>query len=442
MINKDKFEDLDKEFYKNRANILAQSAVTRNGITESAIDPDVIKKSRHSFSIELKQGDITDQKQSGRCWMFSALNTMRYRIIHDLNLETFELSQAYPLFFDKLEKSNYFLESIIKTVDEDLQGRLVKHLLADPLGDGGQWDMFVNLIEKYGVVPKYAMPEVNLSSATREMDNYLTKMLRFFAKELRSAHKAGKSLEELNKMKDSFNEDIYRALTISLGTPPKRIDFEARDKDDKYICEKNLTPKEFFDKYVKMNLDDFVSLINAPTEDKPYNQTFTVDFLGNVSEGKPVKYLNLEINKLKEAAIRQLKDNKPVWMGCDVGQSFIRKEGVLDIEAFRIRDLFDLDFTMSKAERLDYSESLMTHAMVFTGVDLDEEGKPIRWKIENSWGERAGNKGYLVMSDGWFDQYMYQIAVEKKYLTEEEKKDWEKDPIHLKPWDPMGSLAK
>lgn len=442
MINKEKFKDLDKKFYADRANVIGQSAVTRNGITESVLDPDVIKDMRHSFSLELKQGEITDQKQSGRCWMFSALNTMRYRIIKDYKLETFELSQAYPLFFDKLEKSNYFLESIIKTLDEDLQGRLVKHILADPLGDGGQWDMFVNLVNKYGVVPKYAMPEVNASSATREMDSYLTKMLRSFAKDLRKAHQEGKSLEELEKMKDGFNEDIYRALTLILGTPPKTIDFEARDKDDNYICDKNLSPKEFFDKYVKMNIDDFVSLINAPTADKPFNETFTVDYLGNVSEGKPVKYLNLPIDELKKAAIRQLEDGYPVWMGCDVGQSFVRKEGILSTKAFKLEELFGLDFAMTKEDRLDYSESLMTHAMVFTGVDLDDEGNPIRWKIENSWGDRAGNKGYLVMSDEWFNEYMYQIAVDKKYLTDDQKKAWEKEPIHLKPWDPMGSLAK
>lgn len=442
MINKEKFKDLDKKFYADRANVIGQSAVTRNGITESVLDPDVIKDMRHSFSLELKQGEITDQKQSGRCWMFSALNTMRYRIIKDYKLETFELSQAYPLFFDKLEKSNYFLESIIKTLDEDLQGRLVKHILADPLGDGGQWDMFVNLVNKYGVVPKYAMPEVNASSATREMDSYLTKMLRSFAKDLRKAHQEGKSLEELEKMKDGFNEDIYRALTLILGTPPKTIDFEARDKDDNYICDKNLSPKEFFDKYVKMNIDDFVSLINAPTADKPFNETFTVDYLGNVCEGKPVKYLNLPIDELKKAAIRQLEDGYPVWMGCDVGQSFVRKEGILSTKAFKLEELFGLDFAMTKEDRLDYSESLMTHAMVFTGVDLDDEGNPIRWKIENSWGDRAGNKGYLVMSDEWFNEYMYQIAVDKKYLSDDQKKAWEKEPIHLKPWDPMGSLAK
>lgn len=442
MINKEKFKDLDKKFYADRANVIGQSAVTRNGITESVLDPDVIKDMRHSFSLELKQGEITDQKQSGRCWMFSALNTMRYRIIKDYKLETFELSQAYPLFFDKLEKSNYFLESIIKTLDEDLQGRLVKHILADPLGDGGQWDMFVNLVNKYGVVPKYAMPEVNASSATREMDSYLTKMLRSFAKDLRKAHQEGKSLEELEKMKDGFNEDIYRSLTLILGTPPKTIDFEARDKDDNYICDKNLSPKEFFDKYVKMNIDDFVSLINAPTADKPFNETFTVDYLGNVSEGKPVKYLNLPIDELKKAAIRQLEDGYPVWMGCDVGQSFVRKEGILSTKAFKLEELFGLDFAMTKEDRLDYSESLMTHAMVFTGVDLDDEGNPIRWKIENSWGDRAGNKGYLVMSDEWFNEYMYQIAVDKKYLSDDQRKAWEKEPIHLKPWDPMGSLAK
>lgn len=441
-IKKELLNKLDEEFYTDRANVIAQASVTRNGIVNSCINPEVFHLTRHNFSISLKQGHITNQKQSGRCWMFSALNTMRYNIIKKLNLETFELSQAYPLFFDKLEKSNYFLENILSTLEEKTEGRLINHLLKDPLCDGGQWDMFVNIVKKYGVVPKYAMEEVNSSSCTKEMDTFLTKMLRSYANRLRRAYKDGKNMEELNEMKSLFVKEIHKALTIMLGTPPKTFDFEVRDKDDNYICERNLTPQSFFDKYVEMNLDDYVSLINAPTKDKPYNNTFTVDYLGNVIEGRDVKYLNVEISELKKAAILQLKDNKPVWFGCDVGQNLLRNEGLLDTKTLEIEKLLDAQFEMTKEDKLDYGESLMTHAMVFTGVDLDENGNPTRWKVENSWGEQSGNKGYIVMSDEWFDEYMYQVAVNKKYLTKKQLEDWEKEPIHLKPWDPMGSLAK
>lgn len=374
--------------------------------------------------------------------MFSALNTFRYRIIRDLNLDNFELSQSYPLFYDKLEKSNYFLNSIIKTLDEDTSSRLVSHLLKDPLGDGGQWDMFVNLVNKYGVVPKDIMPECANSEQTRFLDEYLTKLLRGYAVKLRKSYKSGASVEKLEEMVEEFMKEIHRSLCISLGNPPEKFDFEIRDKDNNFIKDKEITPVEFFKKYVKMDLDEYISIINAPTKDKPYNETYTVDYLGNVIEGKIVKYINLPIEEMKKAAIAQLKDGEPVWFGCDVGQFFSRNGAILDTEAVKVDDLFDVSFDMTKEERLDYGESLMTHAMVFMGVDIDENGNPTKWRVENSWGKDAGKDGYLLMTDRWFDQYMYQVAVNKKYLSEEIIKNWNKEPKHLKPWDPMGSLAK
>ena len=441
-IKVEKIKELNEKFDNCRGNRIAQNAAMTNGVAQAATNKKIEGIERHSFSINLNQGEITNQKQSGRCWMFAALNTFRYRIIKDLNLKNFELSQSYPLFYDKLEKSNYFFNSILKTLDEDLDGRLLAHLLSDPLGDGGQWDMFVNLVDKYGVVPKDVMPESANSESTRFMDEYLTKLLRTYASKLRSSHENGASMEELEKMVEGYMEDVHRALCVSLGTPPEVFDFEVRDKDDNFISEKNITPQEFFKKYVKQDLNEYISIINAPTKDKPYNETYTVDFLGNVVEGKDVKYINLPIEELKQAAIEQLKAGEPVWFGCDVGQFFSRDGFVLDLEAVKVDDLFKVDYDMTKEERLDYSESLMTHAMVFQGVDLDENGKSTRWRVENSWGKDAGKDGYLVMTDRWFDQYMYQVAINKKYLSEEILKNWEKEPKHLKPWDPMGSLAK
>ncbi len=422
-------------------NRIAMNAAVTNGIGKAAASVAAPREDRHSFSVELKQGTITDQKQSGRCWMFAALNTMRCRVMKNLNLEDFELSQAYPLFYDKLEKANYFLENILLTLDEPTEGRLIAFLLASPVQDGGQWDMFAALVGKYGVVPKEAMPESVSSSGTREMCTYLTEKLREDACILRTAYKEGQSEEALHAKKDDMMSEIYRMLCICLGTPPETFTFEARDKDENFIRDEGITPQEFFTKYVDMNLDDYISIINAPTADKPFDRTYTVRFLGNVIEGRGVKYLNLRIDELKDAAIAQMQGGEPVWFGSDVGQHSLRQEGLMDLDSMDLNDLFDVTFGMDKAQRLDYGQSMMTHAMVLQGVNLDDDGRPNRWKVENSWGEKNGNKGYFVMTDDWFSEFTYQVVINKQYLTEAQLALWEQEPIELEPWDPMGSLA-
>ena len=434
-------ESFEKDFAADPAKRVAQLAVTANGVNKSATDPLVQRQDRHQFSIQLETGKITNQKSSGRCWMFAALNTMRVEVMRRLNLETFELSQNYLLFYDKLEKANYFLESILETLDEPTNGRLIAHLLSAPLNDGGQWDMLCSLVEKYGVVPKDAMPETFCSSSTWEVTSYMTRKLREFACTLREGHAAGKSAEELRGQKQAMLESIYNMLCIAFGQPPKTFTFEARDKDKKFIREAGLTGRSFYEKYVGWDLSDYVSLINATTADKPFHKTFTVKLLGNVKEGRPVKYLNLPIDDLKQAAIRQMQDNQPVWFGCDVGKCSIRDGGIMDLDVVRADQLFGTEFGMNKAQRLDYGDSLMTHAMVFQGVNLDEDGKPNRWRVENSWGKDAGVDGYYVMSDAWFDEYTYQVVVHKKYLTDQQRAELDQAPIELEPWDPMGSLA-
>lgn len=434
----DKFE---QAFDAGRANAVAMNAVVQNGIAKTAQNYASVRELRHAFSVNIKEGDITSQKQSGRCWMFAALNTMRYEVMQKLNLKTFELSQSYPLFFDKLEKANYFLESILKTLDEPTESRLIAHLLSAPLQDGGQWDMFANLVEKYGVVPKDAMPESVSSSATAQMNQYLTLKLREFACTLRKAHAAGEDAKALAKRKEAMLQTIYNMLCICLGKPPKTFTLEVYDKDDKFIRIADITPQEFFQKYVGMKLTDYISLINAPTKDKPFHKTYSVKFLGNVIEGRPIKYINVALEEMKDAAIKQMKDGHPVWFGCDVGKFSERENGMMDTELLAVGSLFNTEFPMTKAERLDYGQSLMTHAMVFAGVNLDENGKPNRWRVENSWGEDAGKKGYYVMSDAWFNEYNYQIVVNKKYLPKKLLEIYAEEPIMLEPWDPMGSLA-
>lgn len=440
-ITKELLSQYSGNFYKNETNVVAMNSVVNNGIVKSAKNYEDKRIYNHNFSIEIQTGDITSQKQSGRCWMFAALNFMRLEVMKKLNLETIELSQSYPLFWDKLEKSNYFLENIIQTLDQDVKSREIMFLLSNPMQDGGQWDMFKNIVKKYGVLPKEMMPEVVSSSATKQLNKYLTLKLREFARDLRNAYQQEESIDELRNMKDEMMETIYRMLTISLGEPPKEFTFETRDKDNEFIRIENITPQEFFAQYVGINLDDYVSIVNAPTEDKPFENTFTVKFLGNIVEGDRVKYLNLPIDELKKLAIKQMKDGKAVWFGSDVGQFVEREDGIMDLEVLQVDKLFSTTFNMSKADRLDYGESLMTHAMLLTGVNIDSNGKANRYRVENSWGEDCGKKGFFVMSDQWFDEFTYQVVIDKKYLTKEQLEMLNQEPIELAPWDPMGSLA-
>lgn len=436
-INRSMLDTFSRDFHADPNNAVRRNAVIKNGLMAAAENRQEIIDNPMIFSVELESGKITDQKASGRCWLFAALNTMRYEIMRKLNLETLELSQNYQMFWDKMEKANFFLESIIKTAQEDVDSRLVKHLLDSPMQDGGQWDMYCAIADKYGCVPKEVMPETYHSSNTGMMVRLLTRKLREDAVLLREAVRAGK---DTGAMRGEMLGEIYRMLVICLGEPPRSFTFEYRDKDKVFHRDADITPKQFFEKYVGLDLNDYISVINAPTQDKPYGKTFTVDYLGNVAGGRQVKYLNLPSAEMKRLAIAQLQDGNPVWFGCDVGKLLMRETGIMGMHTFGYEELLGVRFGMDKAQRLDYSESSMTHAMVFLGVNL-ADGKPNRWKVENSWGKKSGQHGYYIMTDEWFDEYNYQIVINRKYLTDEQRAAWEQEPIVLKPWDPMGSLA-
>ncbi|MDR1400213.1 MAG: C1 family peptidase [Treponema sp.] len=421
------------------------NSVTGHGIDAASFSYTAPVNTPNTFSVELKTGDITAQKASGRCWLFAATNIMRLEVMKKCELKTFELSQAYLFFWDKFEKANYFLESILDTLDEEVGGRLINWFLRGPFADGGQWDMVAALVAKYGVVPKSAMPESFSSSASARMNKFLTLKVREFARELRNAHEYGTSMNKLRVRKEEMLRIIFKMLCICLGTPPERFDFEERGKEKndqpgRYTRDLNITPQGFYDTYVGKKLDDYVSLINAPTSDKPFYTIYTVAYLGNVIGGAPVRYLNLPVENLKRAALAQLESGEPVWFGSDVGQMLDMEHGLLSLDAFDVENLFGTPFPLDKAARLEYSESLMNHAMVFQGVNVID-GKPNRWKVENSWGDERGEKGWFRMSDDWFNEYVYQIVVNKRFLTNEERACLDKTPITLKPWDPMGSLA-
>lgn len=418
-----------------------ENAISHNGLLTSLEKRSSAVENTPVFSLDLTKDKVSDQKASGRCWMFAALNTFRHKMIAGFQLEDFELSQAYTFFWDKYEKSNWFLEQVLATADQELTSRKVKFLLDTPQQDGGQWDMVVSLFEKYGVVPKSVYPESISSSNSRELNQILNKLLRQDAQILRELVAEGANSAELQAKKEELLQEVFNFLAMNLGLPPRQFDFSYRDKDNNFHSESGLTPQVFFKKYVDLKLDDYVSIINAPTADKPYGKSYTVEMLGNVVGSKPVRYLNVEMDRLKELAIAQMQAGETVWFGSDVGQSSNRKAGIMADGMYDFTSSMDIQLTQDKAGRLDYSESLMTHAMVLTGVDLDENGKAKKWKVENSWGEKVGNKGYFVASDSWMDEYTYQIVVRKEFLTEAELAAYEAEPIVLAPWDPMGALA-
>lgn len=442
-ISAESLKNFQHDLHSQAKHRVIGRTVAKNGILASSYDLDAVTDDlNRTFSIDLNVGKVADQKRSGRCWMFAALNTMRHAMKAKFNLEPdFELSQNYTFFWDKLEKANYFYENVLKTADLPTSDRKVSWLMTTPQQDGGQWDMMMGIIEKYGVVPKSVMPETYNSSSSSEFNATLNLKLRKDAVELRELVSSKAGADEIQTVKNRMLTEVYRILTYSFGEPPAKFDFEYRDKDKNYHIDRDITPKEFFDKYIGWNLEDYVSIINAPTADKPYNHLYTIDMLGNIVGGRQIRHLNVDMKTFREIAIKQLQSGESVWFGSDVGKSSDRKKGIMDTRLYNEDELFDVDLSMSKAERLDYGQSLMTHAMVLTGVDL-VDGQPTKWKVENSWGDKVGDKGFFVMSDDWMEEYCYQVVVNKKFLPEELQKVFEtEEPKVLAPWDPMGALA-
>ena len=437
--------DVFKKNLKNDEKLkIARNAAIRNQITEISINWEQFKNIDHTFSNFIKdEMPATNQKSSGRCWGFAGLNLFRLYLGRKHKLKDFQFSQSYFMFWDKLEKSNYFLESILNTSNKPSNSRIVMHLLSNPIQDGGQWDMWVNLINKYGVVPQSAMPETYHTSKSSRMNRMITRKLREYAKDLRIAKSNAASENDLKELKHQMLETIFRLLTIHIGQPPSFFDWQIKNKNNEFHRFEKINPVDFYRDHVGLNLNEYVCLINCPMPDKNYNKVYTVEFLGNVIEGEPIRYLNVDSHVMKQAAIKSIKNEEPVWFGCDVGKHLHRDLGVMDMDLFDFDLFYGTNFNLNKSERLEYGDSEMTHAMLFTGVDLDLKGNSNKWRVENSWGNKSGDKGYYIMTDKWFDEYTYEVVVHKSYLPDKLFEIYSgSDLIPLKPWDPMGALAR
>lgn len=463
-VSPDQLRTYSAAFNQDRANLVAADAAVSAGVLKAATSYRGVRELPREFSVELKQGSITDQKRSGRCWMFASLNTLRYELMHQWNLEDFEFSETYLFFWDAIEKSNTYLEQVLATLDEPTDSRLFQIINDEPASDGGWWQMFANLVNKYGLVPKSAYPESANSQDSDAFKQYLGIKLREFAAELRRAHKAGETLDALRETKRKQMATVYRICAISLGEPPERFDWLARvndDRDDdkkaegkakddksksgkderKQIVEHGITPLEFVKKYVPVDVNDFVTLCNAPMAATPFSKRYRIAYTANVAEAGDMEFVNVPLEVFKKAAIDQLSAGHPIWFACDCTQFSLRHEGFFDRSVVRADRLFGTEFTFDKAAGLEYGERPSNHAMTLTGVNLDANGNPNRWKVENSWGKDAGKDGYYVASDAWFNDYVTEIIIRKDFLDEATLALTKAEPVELQPWQAL-TLAK
>jgi bleomycin hydrolase len=435
-LSENDLELMRKRFFASAKNRVAQNAVAQTSIDEVALDREIVVSTDATVSNLLDDWSVTNQKSSGRCWLFAGLNLLRVGAAQAMNRKEFEFSENHLMFWDKLERANYFLQAVIQTAERDLDDRTVAFLLSEVAGDGGQWNMFVALVAKHGVVPKSVMPETHSSSKTARMNQILQSVLRQGALELR-----GCPPEEQQERKQRIVEAVHRILCIHLGTPPERFVWQWTDKDRVFHRDPEMTPKEFAARYALLPLEDYVCLVDDSRPSSPKGRTFTVDFLGNVVGGPPVVYLNVDAAVMKKAAMEAIVGGEPVWFGCDVAKMRNNDLGIWDARLYDLESVYDVGFSLDKAERLALHDTSMTHAMLFTGVDVFQ-GRPRKWRVENSWGDEKADKGFWTMNDNWFDEHVFEIAARRDRLPPELLIALAAEPIVLPAWDPMGSLAR
>ena len=392
------------------------------------------------FSTIVDNGEATHQDRSGRCWLFSSLNVARFVAKKNMNLEQFEFSQNYAMYYDKLERVNYFLKDMACLVEagEPEDSRLVQHLLREVMGDGGQWTMAMNVYKKYGAVPKDLFPETESSKNTDPMNNKLCKLLR------QAVAHMYENPENIDQIVKNATEAGHRILTIHLGEPPVSFDWEWTDKDDEFHRDGEITPVEFWKKYVgSADLESYVCLVDDPRKEHPKGRKIAIEHLGNVVGGDATEYLNVPNQFMKDCVCRVLVEQGiPVWFGAECGPMMDREAGAWATDLFEYDRVYGVRFDLSKEQRVRFGDSAMDHAMAFAGVDVADDGTTTRrWRVENSWGAKIADKGYFTMSDDWFTEYVYEVAVPKALLPEEYQKALEEPAISLPAWDPMGALA-
>lgn len=412
----------------------AINAVTNNDIRDLALNRDVTAVDDEIFTFELPTKGITDQESTGRCWLFAGLNLMRQNVVTKYGLDGFEFSQSFLAFHDKLEKANVFLEFIIETRSRDILDRELVHMLNDPVSDGGYWGYVVSIIDKYGVVPKQFMAESKSSANTSRMDYILNTLLRRSAARLRTLAGEGKSVADLRREKAAMLQDVTRVLVISYGEPPASFIWRTANDSGKVSDPVTYTPQEFNRNVVGVDLTQFISVASYPMH--PFGRNYSISLTRSMADRPDISFVNVTAAQMKDFALRALLDSNRIWFGCDMGHDVHSKSGRMVKDLYGYRELFGVDLSMDKRQRLDYRHSASNHAMVFTGVDVIE-GRPRKWKVENSWGKDRGDAGLFTMSDDWFDEYVLNVIIPKHYLTADVLAAAEQKPIALPVWDPV-----
>lgn len=412
-----------------------RNALNATSIDKLAANAEARPANTDHMTYRVKSRGITDQKSSGRCWLFTGLNVLRSQMMAKNNLGELKLSQNYNFFYDQLEKANLFLQAIIETAKEPMDSRRVEWLFKNPLSDGGQYTGLSDNITKYGVVPAEIMPETFSSNSTSRISNLVSLKLREDGLKLRSMIASGAKAKQIDETREKMLGEIYRMLALTLGVPPTQFTWTRRDAKGNTVDTRTYTPQEFYREYAGNNLkDDYVMLMNDPT--RPYHALYEIDLDRHAYDGQNWTYINLPMEEIKEMAIASLKDSTMMYFSCDVGKFFDREKGVLDVDNFDYESLFGTTFGMNKADRIRTGASASSHAMTLVGVDLDKAAKPQRWLIENSWGPGA-NGGHLIMTDPWMDEYMFRLVVNRKYVPAKTLDILKQKPTVLPAWDPM-----
>lgn len=412
------------------AKINAVSANNLNAISEKR---SVLTSKDSFFSTKVDTGSVSDQKRSGRCWLFAALSMMSPVVTKKYSLSDFEFSQCYCFFWDKFEKANLFYEMMIKYADRDIMDRNLRVWLKDPISDGGHWTFASDIIEKYGVVPSYAMAETAHSNDTKTMDYVLENLLRKHAAEIRGMHAEGKSVDELRAFKEKCLSEVYSVLVMCLGEPPQKFTLRFETKDKKLTPSKTMTPVEFY-KEIGINLNDYVSLFSNPAWE--YNEYYVVENNRNIADSRDLPMINIELDKFKDAAAKSIKGGEPVWFAADVSHDVDKVNGIMAMDLYDYSGLLGVDTGMSKRDAYLYGGSYANHAMIITGYD-EKDGKIVKWLVENSWGKKTGDNGFYTMYDNWVERNVYQFIVNKKFLSKDILDILDKKPIVLPEYDLM-----